>query len=274
MADTGRVVACGRARCLGGDLTPPFGAGLRARSVSRAGRATGRDRRESPRAPCRRAVAARARSFRAVRCRVGAVGAADRRDGPRREQRGEPQTILPMLVRRVTDTTRADDHAIRERRRRRPRTRRAVISDALDRLRVARVCRSAGFVARAGDRGRRGSGRARVVPAPPRVQCLRADRSRRLRPPPEDDSRVPMHACGLEPSEPPARSTSVSFGGGRMRHQRKQFVRFSKPRLVALGAVAVLTLAACGGSTTGTTRTPGGQSPTPTTASSGGGGYY
>ena len=58
-----------------------------------------------------------------------------------------------------------------------------------------------------------------------------------------------------------------------MRYQRGRFVRFSKPRLVALGAVAVLTLAACGGSTTGTTRTPGGQSPTPTTASSGGG-YY
>ncbi|MCU1468678.1 MAG: hypothetical protein JWM72_4606 [Actinomycetia bacterium] len=69
-----------------------------------------------------------------------------------------------------------------------------------------------------------------------------------------------------------------------MRHQRGWFARFGTPRLVALGAVAVLTLAACGGSTTGTTKTPAGQSPTPTTAvpgqspptstASNGGGYY
>ena len=67
-----------------------------------------------------------------------------------------------------------------------------------------------------------------------------------------------------------------------MRHRCGRFVRFSRPGLVSLAAVAALALAGCGGSTPGTT--PGGQppaatqsgpgpAPTPTTASSGGG-YY
>jgi hypothetical protein len=69
-----------------------------------------------------------------------------------------------------------------------------------------------------------------------------------------------------------------------MRNHRQRFVRFGTARLVASGAVLVLTLAACGGSTTGRTNTPAGQSPTPTTTVSGqtppastasnGGGYY
>ncbi len=59
-----------------------------------------------------------------------------------------------------------------------------------------------------------------------------------------------------------------------MRHHRQRFVRFSKSRLVAFGAVAVLTLAACG-SASGTSKTIPGQSPmTPTTASSSGGYGY
>ena len=58
-----------------------------------------------------------------------------------------------------------------------------------------------------------------------------------------------------------------------MRHHRQEFVRCSKSRLVALGAVAVLTLAACG-SASGAPKTPAGQSPTPTTASSSGGYGY
>jgi hypothetical protein len=69
-----------------------------------------------------------------------------------------------------------------------------------------------------------------------------------------------------------------------MRNHHQRFVRFSTARLVASGAVLVLTLAACGGSTTGTPNTPAGQPPTPTTAvpgqsptpttASSGGGYY
>ena len=58
-----------------------------------------------------------------------------------------------------------------------------------------------------------------------------------------------------------------------MRHHRQEFVRFSKSRLVAFGAVAVLTLAACG-SASGAPKTPAGQSPTPTSASSSGGYGY
>lgn len=57
-----------------------------------------------------------------------------------------------------------------------------------------------------------------------------------------------------------------------MRHHRQQSVRFRKSRLVAVGAVAVLTLAACG-SASGTPKTVPGQSPPPTTTSSGGYGY-
>jgi ABC-type glycerol-3-phosphate transport system substrate-binding protein len=58
-----------------------------------------------------------------------------------------------------------------------------------------------------------------------------------------------------------------------MRHDRQRSVRFRKSRLVAVGAVAVLTLAACG-SAGGTSKTPAGQSPTVTTAASGGGYNY
>jgi hypothetical protein len=57
-----------------------------------------------------------------------------------------------------------------------------------------------------------------------------------------------------------------------MRHHRQQSVRFRKSRLVAVGAVAVLTLAACG-SASGTPKTVPGQSPPPTTTSNGGYGY-
>jgi ABC-type glycerol-3-phosphate transport system substrate-binding protein len=58
-----------------------------------------------------------------------------------------------------------------------------------------------------------------------------------------------------------------------MRHHCQRFVRFSRVRLVAVGAVAVLTLAACG-SASGTSKTTPGQSPTQTTASSSGGYNY
>jgi ABC-type phosphate transport system substrate-binding protein len=57
-----------------------------------------------------------------------------------------------------------------------------------------------------------------------------------------------------------------------MRHHRQEFVR-CRNRLVALGAVAALTLAACG-SASGAPKTPAGQSPTPTTAGSSGGYGY
>jgi ABC-type glycerol-3-phosphate transport system substrate-binding protein len=58
-----------------------------------------------------------------------------------------------------------------------------------------------------------------------------------------------------------------------MRHQRKRVVRFSKPRLIALGMVATLALAACG-SASGTSKTVPGQSPAVTTAPSSSGYNY
>jgi hypothetical protein len=58
-----------------------------------------------------------------------------------------------------------------------------------------------------------------------------------------------------------------------MRHHRKRVVRFSKSRLIALGAVATLALAACG-SASGTPKTVPGQSPAATTAPSSGGYNY
>jgi len=61
-----------------------------------------------------------------------------------------------------------------------------------------------------------------------------------------------------------------------MRHHRAPFERLTIPRMVGLGVALVLTLGACGGSTSGTGNTPAGQPPAApaTTVASNSGGYY